>query len=148
LLGRALAHYEQARAAYAALDMASSPEMAVVLFGTAKTQASLGNLGDAVTVLYEAQEIFKAQELWYKAAQVTREIGRLFVSLGEYEQALQSYHEALGIYQVYGGLIEAIVIYQDIGCLLVQLDRYEEALEHFHAALSIAQEIAYTDAIA
>ena len=148
LLERALAHYEQARAAYAALDMASSPEMAVVLFGTAKIQASLGYLAEAVDVIYEAQEIFKTQDLWREATQVTHEIGSLFVLLGQYEQALESYHEVLEIYRVYGGLVEVIGIYQDIGRLLVQMERYEEALAHFHAVLSIALEIDYADAIA
>jgi len=148
LLERALAYYERARAAYAALDMASSPEMAVVLLGMAKTRASLGYLAEAVEVIYEAQEVFKAQDMLPEVARVTREIGSVFISLGQYEQALESYNEALEICRDYGGPVDTIVIYQDMGRALVQLGKYEKALDHFHRAVSIALEIDYTDAIA
>jgi|AntAceMinimDraft_16_1070373.scaffolds.fasta_scaffold15106_3 tetratricopeptide (TPR) repeat protein len=146
VLDRALTYYEQARAAYVALDMASSSEMAAVLFSLGETNASLGDLAEAFDVMYKAQQIFKDQPR--EEAQVVHEIGRVFVSLGRYEDALASYQQALGLYQVHGGPVDTIVIYQDMGRLLVQLGEYEEALNHFYKALSIAQEIAYTNAIA
>ena len=148
LLDRALTYYEQARVAYVALDMATSPEMAVVLFGTAKTQASLGHFSEALGVLHNVQEIFKDQDQPREEAMVQHELGQIFSSLGRYEDALASYQQALELYQVHGGPIDTTVIYQDMGRLFVQMGEYEEALHSFYAALFIAQEIDYTDAIA
>jgi len=148
LLGRALTYYEQARAAYVALEMATSPEMAVVLFGTAKTQASLGHFSEALDALHETQEIFKDQDQPRKEAIAWHELGQIFSSLGRCEDAFASYQQALGLYQVHGGLIDTIVIYQDMGRVLVQEGEYEEALNRFYKVLSIAQKTAYTDAIA
>ncbi len=148
LLESALSYYEKATATYAALGMASSSEMTVVLFGTAKTHASLGHLAEAIDSVQEAQQIFKDQDQPREEAAAWHELGQIFFSLGLYEDAYQSLHKALKLYQVYGGRIDTIAIYQDMGQVSVQMGKYEDALNSFHAALSIAREIAYTDAIA
>ena len=148
MLDRALTYYEQARAAYAAIGMGSSTDMAVVLFAVGRIYVSLGHFADAIEATQEAQKIFKDKGQGYEEAEVWQEQGQIFFSLGQYKDASQSFYKALELYQAYGGRIDTIAIYQDMGQVSVQMGKYEDALNSFHTALSIAQVINRTDAVA